>query len=183
MSEPHVCPWWFCWTFDNALRRFFQNPVTMMAPYVGSGDRVMDIGCGMGYFTMGLAQLVGAEGRVYAVDLQTEMLDGVNRRATKKGFSDRIETVKAESQSFNVPGDLDFALAMWMVHETPDQNVFLAQVRNCLRPGGRFYMAEPKFHVSSADVAETEAMAASVGLEVIDRPGTGMSRTVVFEVK
>ena len=183
MSKPHVCPWWTCWTFDNALRRLVQNPVTMMAPYVNTGDRVMDIGCGMGYFTMGLAELVRPEGRVYAVDLQAEMLNGVTRRAARKGYADRIETIKAEAESFNAPGDLDFALAMWMVHETPDQAVFLDQVRNCLRPGGRFYLAEPKLHVGPADVAETEASAAAIGLEVIDRPRTGLSRTVVFEVR
>ena len=68
-----VCPWWLCFTFDNPLRRLIHNPKRSC----GSGWRrqtAIDIGCGMGYFSLPMARLVGDTGRVIAVDLQDRML-------------------------------------------------------------------------------------------------------------
>lgn len=59
----HTCPWWLLFTFDNPLRSLVQNPQKMLRPYVKQGDIVLDVGCGMGFFTLGLAELVGQDGR------------------------------------------------------------------------------------------------------------------------
>ena len=57
MSDHHVCPWWLAYTFDNPLRRLIHNPRDIFSGYVKEGMTVMDVGCGMGYFTLGLAEL------------------------------------------------------------------------------------------------------------------------------
>ena len=90
MSDHHVCPWWLAYTFDNPLRRLIHNPRKIFSDYVQEGMTVVDIGCGMGYFSLGLAELVGDEGQVISVDLQQEMLDITLKRATKKGLEHRI---------------------------------------------------------------------------------------------
>ncbi|MBU4143260.1 hypothetical protein KJ590_04695, partial [Patescibacteria group bacterium] len=48
-----VCPWWLCYSFDNPLRRLFHDPERLLGPYVKTGMTAVDIGCGMGYFTIG----------------------------------------------------------------------------------------------------------------------------------
>jgi ubiquinone/menaquinone biosynthesis C-methylase UbiE len=83
MPDHHVCPWWLAYTFDNRLRRLIHNPQKILSGYVQEGMTVMDIGCGMGYFTLGLAELVGDAGQVLAVDLQQQMLDIMMKRATQ----------------------------------------------------------------------------------------------------
>ena len=80
-SSGHTCPWWLLFTFDNPLRRLIHDPEKILAPYVESGDAVLDVGCGMGYFSLGLAKLVGPEGKVIAADLQPQMLAGLKKRA------------------------------------------------------------------------------------------------------
>ena len=50
----------------------------------------MDLGCGMGYFSIGMARLVGGKGKVIAVDLQQKMLDTMVKRASRSGVADRI---------------------------------------------------------------------------------------------
>ena len=71
----HVCPWWLAYTFDNPLRKLFHKPQIILAPYVKAGMRVMDVGCGMGFFSIGMAKLVGDNGKVFCV--------GMNQRFAK----------------------------------------------------------------------------------------------------
>jgi len=75
-----VCNWWIAYTFDNPLRRLIHKPQKVLGNYVKEGMTVMDLGCGMGHFSMGMAGLVGGTGRVIAVDLQQKMLDVMEGR-------------------------------------------------------------------------------------------------------
>lgn len=147
MSSHHVCPWWLAYAFDNPLRKLFHKPAVMLGDYVQAGMTVMDIGCGMGYFTLGLAELVGEAGKVIAVDLQQEMLDIMSKRATKKGLAHRIVPHLAESGSINYSTPVDFILAFWMIHEVPDPANFFGEVTKILKPGAKLLYAEPAFHV------------------------------------
>ena len=60
----HVCPNWLIGAFDNPLRRLIQNPDRIVSGRVGPGQTAADIGCGIGYFTIPLARLVGSQGKV-----------------------------------------------------------------------------------------------------------------------
>lgn len=186
MSNEHVCPWWMIHTFDNPLRRLFHQPEEMLRPYLKPGGRAADIGCGIGFFSLGLARLVGDRGRVYAMDLQEKMLEGVRRRARKAGLQGRIETRQVESDDLAAPdlkGSLDLVLAFWMLHEVPDQAAFLGQVRGLLKPGGVFYLAEPRMHVSAKAFAESLALAESKGLMLIETPEVRLSRGALLAVE
>jgi 2-polyprenyl-3-methyl-5-hydroxy-6-metoxy-1,4-benzoquinol methylase len=59
----HVCPWWGGYFIDNRLRRWIHNPTDILAPCVRPEMTVMDFGCGMGMFSIAMAQLVGSKGR------------------------------------------------------------------------------------------------------------------------
>jgi 2-polyprenyl-3-methyl-5-hydroxy-6-metoxy-1,4-benzoquinol methylase len=87
---PHICPWWGGYFIDNPLRRLIHDLQTILGPYVKPGMTVLDVGCGMGFFSIGMARMVGDEGRVIAVDLQQKMLDVLWRRAQRAGVADRI---------------------------------------------------------------------------------------------
>lgn len=56
LRDDRVCPWWLAYTFDNPLRRFLHDPVKLLASHVREGMTVADIGCGMGYFMVALAE-------------------------------------------------------------------------------------------------------------------------------
>ncbi len=59
----HVCPWWLCRSFDNPLRRLFQDPERILRPHVKPGFTVIDVGPGMGYFTIPSCASSAAGGR------------------------------------------------------------------------------------------------------------------------
>jgi ubiquinone/menaquinone biosynthesis C-methylase UbiE len=63
------------------LRRLLQDPDKIVKPYVKEGMVVLDVGCGMGFFSLTLARLVGKTGKVVCVDLQDRMIGGPGRRA------------------------------------------------------------------------------------------------------
>jgi ubiquinone/menaquinone biosynthesis C-methylase UbiE len=176
----HVCRWWHAYSFDHIGRRLFQKPERLLAPYVREGMTALDIGCGMGFFAIPMARMVGAAGRVIAVDLQPQMLEVLMKRASRKGVAGRIRPHRCAADSLGLDETADFALAMWSVHEVPDEARFFAEVRACLRPGGRFLVAEPKVHVSLARMRATIATAEAAGLRLLDEPPVGLSRAALF---
>jgi ubiquinone/menaquinone biosynthesis C-methylase UbiE len=177
----HVCHWRHAYWFDNALRRLFQNPERLVGPYVRAGATVLDVGCGMGFFSIAIARLVGDAGRVIAVDLQPQMLNVLMRRARRKGVAERIHTQACTADSIGVTGLVDFALAMWAVHEMPDMAHFFGEVRACLKPGAKLLVAEPKLHVGRTGTEETIGAAEAAGLRLVERPRVGLSRAALFE--
>jgi ubiquinone/menaquinone biosynthesis C-methylase UbiE len=175
-----VCPWWLCYSFDNPLRRIFHKPELLLAPYLKPGMTAVDIGCGMGYFTLGLAKLAGPEGRVIAVDLQQQMLDALERRARKAGVADRIVLHRCRPESLGVEAPADFALAFWMAHEVPDKPRFFGEIFALLKTGGRLLLAEPKFHVTLKSFERTLAVCREAGFRALEEPAIALSRSALM---
>ena len=180
---PRVCPWWIGYFLVTPLRRLWQDPRAILAPYVSEGMTVLEPGPGMGFFTLELARRVGPAGRVVAVDVQPKMLAALRRRAERAGLGGRIETRQADGAELGV-GDLagraGFVLAFALVHELPDAAAFFAQVARALAPGGRVLLAEPRGHVSQAAFDETLRHAEAAGLGAVGSPVIRSSRAVLL---
>lgn len=180
LIDGRVCPWWFAYTFDNPVRRWLHNPHKMLSSYVAEGDTAVDIGCGMGPFTVELAKLVGPGGRVIAIDLQDKMLQRVKTRVEKAGVADRVQLHRCTPDSLDLIEQADFALAFWMAHEVPDIRSFLKQIYGLLSDGGRFLLAEPKGHVGREDFQRQLAAAQAAGFLVQETPKIAISRAALF---
>jgi ubiquinone/menaquinone biosynthesis C-methylase UbiE len=180
-NNHHICTWWIAYTFDNPLRKLIHNPQKILGDYIRQGMTVMDVGCGMGYFSIGLAKLVGAGGKVIAVDLQQKMLDVMHRRARRAGIADRIVPHRCEAGRVGVRGPVDFILAFWMVHEVSDKNNFFLELQSNLTSKGKILIAEPKMHVTADELDKTIEIAQNSGLRCGDRPEIRFSRTALFE--
>jgi ubiquinone/menaquinone biosynthesis C-methylase UbiE len=178
---PHICPWWGGYFIDNPLRRLFHSPEKIVGPYVGPGMRVMDVGCGMGMFSIAMARMVGDTGRVIAIDLQQQMLDVVRRRAEKAGVAERITTHKCEKDRLGVIAQADFALASMMVHEVSDQKQLLTEICGCLKPGGKLLVAEPIIHVPAKAFGSEMTTAEEVGFRPLETPRVFGCSAVVLE--
>jgi ubiquinone/menaquinone biosynthesis C-methylase UbiE len=176
----HVCPWWFCFTFDNFLRKLIHNSKEILRPYVVEGNAVLDIGPGMGYFSIPLASIVGETGKVIVADIQPEMLKALQKRAKKAGVEKRITTHLCKVDSLGLDRQFDFVLAFWMVHEVPNQLVFFKEIRSLLKPSGKFLLSEPILHVNQAMFEKTIKTAESVGLVLKEKPKISLSRSALF---
>ena len=168
--QTFVCPWWLLPTFDNPLRRLIHNPYRILGGLVRPGQTVVDLGCGMGYFSIPLAQMVGPQGKVICIDVQQQMLDGLRRRAGRAGVLAQVTLHRCEPTQLGLAEPADFVLAFWMLHEVPDQTAFLAEVRAHLKPNGRCLLVEPYGHVRSAAFRHSVEVAQQVGLVPVGKP-------------
>jgi len=178
----HVCPWWACYLFDNPLHKLFHDPYKMLSPYIKHGFTVIDIGPGMGYFTIPLLKLVGKEGKVIAVDIQEKMLSVLRRRAVKEGVGTNLITHLSKPDDFGLKEKADFIVAFWMLHEVPDQGGLLRQVHSLLNPGGSLLVVEPKMHVPARAFQRTVEFAIQAGFTPTRQVKVSLSRAVLFSL-
>jgi ubiquinone/menaquinone biosynthesis C-methylase UbiE len=162
------------------MRRLLHDPDRILGAYVRADMRVADIGCGMGFFTVALARLVGSAGQVQAVDVQAQQLARVQARCERAGLIDRVELTRAEPDSLGLRESLNFVLAFWMVHEVPDPRRFLEEIRSALVPGGALLIAEPYVHVSRKRFTATLGLAEALEFEVTPVAGVRFSRAALL---
>jgi ubiquinone/menaquinone biosynthesis C-methylase UbiE len=177
----HVCPWWVGYLLVSPVRRWSQNPEKILRPYIREGMIVLDVGAGMGFFTLPAAAMVGESGRVIALDVQERMLRALTRRANKAGMAHRIHIHLCTADHLGVSDPIDLCLAFNVVHEVPDARSLFAQIHAILKPGGRLLLAEPRHHVSETEFRETLSHAFAEGFKVVEEPQIRGSRAVVLE--
>jgi len=182
MSQ-RVCPYWMGYFLATPLRRLVQNPDKILASFVTNGTTVLEVGPAMGFFTLPLARMVGANGKVVCVDVQEKMLQSLQRRALKAGLANRICARLCAQKSLSVSdfdGKIDFALAFAVVHEIPDSQILFAEIAKALKPDAKCLVAEPKGHVSAQEFEQTVATAKRKGLHLIDQPKIAYSHTALL---
>jgi ubiquinone/menaquinone biosynthesis C-methylase UbiE len=109
---------------------------------VRRGDRVLDVGCGTGYFARVLSDAVGPQGQVVGIDASEQMIAFARRRAR------RLPTCGFEvalAQDLGQPdGAFDVVVSSLMMHHLPDEArpVALSEMYRVLRPGGRLLIAD-----------------------------------------
>jgi ubiquinone/menaquinone biosynthesis C-methylase UbiE len=178
----HVCPWWFVRSFDNPIRRMFHDPERIFGASVRLGMHVLDVGCGAGFNTEGLARLVGPEGLVVAVDLQPHMLAMTKQRLESNGLLARAEFIQSSPHDLGLGTQrrFGFATAFWMVHEVPDVERLFEQLRNVLGEGAPLLVAEPKLHVSKRAFESSVRAASRAGFKERERPAVALSHSVLL---
>ncbi|WP_412063035.1 class I SAM-dependent methyltransferase [Rubrivirga sp. IMCC45206] len=108
---------------------------------LSASDVVADLGAGTGYFTFRLAPLV-PDGRVYAVDIQPEMLRIVEARAEEDGFDNVAPVLGTETSPGLRPRSTDLTLVVDSYHEFSHPREMLAGIFEATRPGGRLVLVE-----------------------------------------
>lgn len=166
-----VCPVELANSLDSKIRRWLQNPQKILSPFVKEGMKVLDVGCGPGFFSVELAKMVGMNGKVFAADLQEGMLQKVRNKIQGTSIEKIIQLIKCEKDGIVIPEKVDFILAFYMVHEVPNKDKFFATLKNLLNENGKFLIVEPKlFHVSEKEFASTISKAERTGFKSAKGP-------------
>jgi SAM-dependent methyltransferase len=128
------------------------------------GARLLDLGCGPGWATLDLAQLVGPRGSVLGVDVSERFIDGLRARAASLGM-EHVEARVQDLDALDVPsGSFDGAYARWVLCFLRRPERVVRAVAEALRPGGRFvvhdYSNYPALQLAPGDPAFDAVIAA-----------------------
>lgn len=130
------------WLVRESREREEECSKLLQALKISPGQTVCDLGCGNGFYTLKLAKLVGPKGTVWAVDIQPEMLDLLDERATARGVTNLRPTLGTVT-SPNLPkGKLDLLLLVDVYHEFSHPKEMLTAIRASLKPTGRVALVE-----------------------------------------
>jgi ubiquinone/menaquinone biosynthesis C-methylase UbiE len=114
---------------------------------IARGMRVLDIGCGGGDVSLLLAEAVGAEGRVVAIDREARAIEFARARAAELGLA-QIEFRVATEEA--IPGSgFDAAFGRYVLIHQPDPVAFLRRVAGVVRPGGILAFHEIALHLDA----------------------------------
>ncbi len=111
---------------------------------IRKSERVLDFGCGEGHYTIPAANIVGINGRVYALDKDKEPLDRL-QRLIKNYEIKNIEILKNESKTFLQKNSLDFVLCYDAIHYLKHRKIIYNEIHRVLKPTGIFSLY-PKHH-------------------------------------
>lgn len=122
----------------------WQQPERIMdALAIADGSRVGDIGAGGGWFTVRLARRVGPNGRVFAEDIQRQMIESINRRVARDGFTN-VEAILGTPLDPKLPPGLDAVLMVDTYPVLADPVGLMTHIRRTLAPTGRLGIVDFK---------------------------------------
>jgi ubiquinone/menaquinone biosynthesis C-methylase UbiE len=136
-----------------------ENPAKLLkALKIEPGMAVADIGAGSGYYTFRMAPLAGSKGKIYAVDIQKEMLKIIKDRCAKDKV-ENVETVLGEEADPKLPvGGIDVILLVDVYHEFAKPYEMTEKLVKSLKPGGRLVFVEFRKEDAKVPIKEVHKM-------------------------
>jgi ubiquinone/menaquinone biosynthesis C-methylase UbiE len=139
---------------------------------------VADVGAGVGYFTLRLARRVGPEGKVYANDVQPEMLTMLKERAAAAKLTN-IQTILGSEADPKLPKNtMDLVLMIDVYHELSQPQRMLQNVRGALKPAGRLVLLEYRKEDPHIPVRPEHKMSVSEARAEVEAEGYKLVNTI-----
>ncbi len=137
------CPAALIWLLENrVMESVAGSAVLIQRARIERGMRVLDAGCGPGRVTLPLAEYVGPEGKVVALDVQEEMLARLGERMLDKGVTNVLPIRAGLGQGALDAEQFDRAIMVTVLGEIPDREAALREIYGALKPGGVLSITE-----------------------------------------
>ncbi len=143
------------------------------------GHTVCDMGCGNGYYALRIAQLIGNNGTVLAVDIQSEMLELLRKRMEDQRIENVVPVLGSVHDPRLMSGSCDLVLLVDVYHEFSHPELMLAAIRRALKPGGRVALVE--FRAEDPDVPIKELHKMSKKQIMKEFPANGFKLVEQFD--
>jgi ubiquinone/menaquinone biosynthesis C-methylase UbiE len=109
---------------------------------ISDGSVVADVGAGVGYYSAKLAVRVGPTGKVYANDIQIQMLERLQKNMSQQKITNVIPVLGAEDDPRLPKGQMDLVILVDVYHEFSKPVAMIDHIRDSLKPGGRLVLLE-----------------------------------------
>lgn len=141
---PSPMPHWAAFGLErNPLRNKFWSPAKMLDRFsISPGMQVLELGPGGGFFTIEAAKRVGPKGRLYALDIQPQMIEKVKKRAAENGLTNvELQVGDATDLPYN-DESFDLVFMSSVLGEIPNQDAALEELYRVIRPSGILSVTE-----------------------------------------
>lgn len=142
------------------------------------GMVVADVGAGTGYMSLKLAKRVGPTGKVYAEDVQAEMLDKVRANATKAKAVNVIALQGTFTDTKLPAGQMDLVLMVDVYHEFSEPQKMIASIRKSLKPDGRMVLLEYRKEDPKIPIREEHKMTVGEVKAELEPEGFTLSQVI-----
>jgi ubiquinone/menaquinone biosynthesis C-methylase UbiE len=131
---------------DNFVRRLVSPPKKKVLKFISAGVAAADIGCGPGHFTIPMAELVGAKGKVYAADSDPKAIEILEAKTNREDFQGAVEAHVASAADLEFVPDrsVDFAFANDVLCCMTDHAGAVAEIQRILKTDGIAYISVTK---------------------------------------
>ncbi len=142
------------------------------------GQTVADIGAGSGYYTELLSKAVGSAGKVYATDIQPEMIRLLDERIRRRRLSNVQAILCTEADPRLPPESLDLALLVDVYHEFAQPQQMLRAIHRALKPGGRLVLIEYRKEDPAVPIREEHKMSIAEARAEVEPEGFAFDRVL-----
>lgn len=141
--DPQLDPEAWRQRFEVESREVFACREAIVAALgLAPGDRVADVGSGTGLFLAPFAEKVGADGRVYAVDISPRLVEFLERRVRDEGLAN-VAVIRSDALSTRLPpASVGHAFVCDTYHHMVEYEAMLASIHEALRPGGQLVVVD-----------------------------------------
>ena len=140
--QPSPCPYTLAGVLDMPGRQLLAGPARILAAFgICSGQTVVEIGPGTGFYSLEAARRVGPSGRLICVDIQEEMLRETRRRMEAAGLAADFVRADARRLPFR-SASVDHAYLVTVLGEIPERDTALLEIKRVLRSGGHLSVSE-----------------------------------------
>lgn len=142
------------------------------------GQVVADVGAGSGYYTVRLAERVGASGKVFATDIQPEMVKLLQQRVARERLT-QVDVVQAAEADPQLPRDqLDLILMVDVYHELARPQEMLRRLRTALKSDGRLVLIEFRKESAWVPIREEHKMSIKEARTELEAEGYRFDRVI-----
>ena len=168
---------------ESPLRTLIQDPRRILRNHIRPGMTVLDLGCGTGYFTLVMAELLEMKGKVIAAEVQKGMLEILERKLRGSEYRRLVQIHNNQESTLGLTEKVDFVLAFYSLHEMRYLDDILLEMKGILKPEARVWISEQIFHVPGSAFKTMIRKLEHIGLEICERPKLLISRTVIMRPK
>ena len=178
-------PAFFGRVLDSDLRRKVQPPALIISRSgMLPGMQVLEVGCGSGAFTISVARAVGSHGKLFALDIQPEMLSQLQVKLDRPENQDLHNIELVNESAYSLPfedGAIDLVYLVAVFQEIPDKPKALSEIKRVLKPGGFLSISEILPDPDYPWMSTTARMGLKAGFVVDRMEGNLWNYTVRFK--
>lgn len=175
-------PYWLSFIVDNPFRKLFTNRKKIVEKAnIKKGSIVLEIGCGPGFFTEVISDVVGKNGKVYALDIQKQMIEKIKKKIENGRIGKNVYAMVSNTSKINLPSNsIDVVFVAYAFEELNEKEKSVKEFYRICKPKGYLTFREHKFLVKKGEIKNWLNIFTDKGFKLISKGETFFSYCAEF---